>query len=177
MTIHDEYFEWLCNVVRIQIDNSPVSYRTLMLELYNTAFFYSVPRDSNREADGIDLRYRFATENRYDYHFVEGHFNGCSVLEMMVALALRCDETIMDDPVRGSRTGHWFWCMIKSLGLHNMTNRNFDAEEYQRIIINFLNRDYDYDGKGGLFYIPGSQCDMRQSEIWNQLCWWLNTIT
>lgn len=177
MTIQDEYFEWLCNIVRIQIDDSPVSYRTLMYELYNSEFFYTVQRDSNREADGIDLRYRFASEKRYDYRFVEEHFNGCSVLEMMVALALRCEETIMDDPKRGSRTGHWFWCMIKNLGLHLMTNRNFDVVEYERIILTFLNRNYDRDGKGSLFYIPGSQCDMRRAEIWNQLCWWLNTIT
>lgn len=41
----------------------------------------------------------------------------CSVLEMIIALAIRLEEHIMDDPDIGNRTGQWFWDMIVSLGL------------------------------------------------------------
>ena len=39
---------------------------------------------------------------------------------MMIALAIRCEEHIMDDPDAGDRTGQWFWSMLVSLGLGSM---------------------------------------------------------
>ena len=51
----------------------------------------------------------------------------CSVLEMMIALSMRCEEQIMDDPDIGNRTGQWFWDMIDNLGLGEHERLKFDG--------------------------------------------------
>lgn len=61
------------------------------------------------------------------------------MLEMMIALAIRCEETIMDDPRYGNRTKQWFWNMMKSLGLSYMNDDCFDRDKFHEIRINFQN--------------------------------------
>lgn len=48
----------------------------------------------------------------------------CSVLEVMIALALRMEEETMASSEFGDRTNQWFWYMIVSLGLSGMTDSN-----------------------------------------------------
>ena len=91
----------------------------------------------------------------------------------MVALALRCEETIMDDPTLGNRTGQWFWGMITSLGLGSMSDDKYDKAYVNAIISRFLSRDYEPNGKGGLFTVKNCEQDMRDIEIWHQ---YLNSI-
>jgi hypothetical protein len=95
---------------------------------------------------------------------------------MMIALAIRCEESITDDPRKGDRTGQWFWGMVRNLGLGGMYNDIFDAQIADDIIERFLDREYEPDGRGGLFTIRDCDCDLRDAEIWHQLCWYLNTI-
>ena len=134
--------------------------------------------DSNRAGDGLGLRYRFSDLKRYRYEDVEAALpETCSMLEMMIALALRCEETIMDNPQKGNRTKQWFWQMVASLGLSSMTDDNYDRR-YVRLILNqFMRNDYEPDGHGGLFTIHGSKDDLRNVEIWVQLLWYLDTIS
>jgi hypothetical protein len=101
----------------------------------------------------------------------------CSVFEMMIALAIRCEENIMDDPSKGDRTGQWFWGMITNLGLGSMMDHRFNKIFVDDTIKRFLDRDYEPDGKGGLFRIRNTNKDLRTVEIWYQLCWYLDTIT
>jgi hypothetical protein len=101
----------------------------------------------------------------------------CSVLEMMIALAIRCEENIMDDPLIGDRTRQWFWSMISSLGLSGMTDTRFDNKSVDRVLETFLDRDYKPNGEGGLFTIKRCEKDLRKVEIWYQLLWYLDTIT
>jgi hypothetical protein len=96
---------------------------------------------------------------------------------MMTALAVRCEETIMDDALFGNRTGQWFWGMIHNLGLSPMTDSNFDKEYVDEVITRFLNREYEPNGKGGLFTVRHCNRDMRTVEIWCQLSWYLDSIT
>ena len=100
----------------------------------------------------------------------------CSVLEMIIALAIRLEEHIMDDPDIGNRTGQWFWDMIVSLGLGSMDDSKFDKAHAIDVIRRFLDRDYGRDGKGGLFTIEHCRYDMRDIEIWYQANWYLDNI-
>ena len=100
----------------------------------------------------------------------------CSVFEMMVALAQRC-EAVMDDPKIGDRTGQWFWGMIASLGLNGMSDNHYDEKYVKDVINRFLDREYEPNGKGGLFTIRNCEHDLRDVEIWYQLCWYLDTIS
>jgi hypothetical protein len=134
--------------------------------------------DENRALDGIALRERFEDECAYEPGIMDSYFKGrpCSVLEMMIALSIRCEEDIMSDPTRGNRIGQWFWSMIVSLGLGGITDYRYDREYVDNVIFRFLTRNYDRDGKGGLFTIPNCGVDLRDVEIWHQMCWYINSI-
>ena len=134
----------------------------------------------NRAKDGESLRYRFAVIYENDRIYQDGIMaildGPCSVLEMMTALAIRCEESIMDDPSYGDRTGQWFWNMMTNLGIGWMNDNRFDLKEAEDIIYNFLDRRYEPDGRGGLFWIKGCPEDLRKEEIWTQLCWYLEAF-
>lgn len=174
--VKEEYFEWLYEYVCKGRTHANVSYKKLFDILHQIEFEFIIPNDVNRARDGVDLRYRFASylhENDIDY-ILEVLDGPCSVLEMIVALAIRCEETIMDDTRYGDRTGQWFWNMMANLGIGLMTDDIFDIGIVEDKIDIFLNRNYEPDGKGGLFYIKGCEDDLRDMEIWTQLCWYLD---
>ncbi len=168
--INDLYFDWMYNTVYKNGYSNRAVNCLLLRSLHDTQFTFSLPRDGNRAEDGIELRYRFGDECDIPDPVIAAclDIRPCSVLEMMVALALRCEEQIMTDPEIGNRVGQWFWDMIVSLGLGRLP-RNFDSDYVYEVIQRFLNRDYDYDGHGGLFTIKNTDCDMRNMEIWYQM--------
>ena len=142
--------------------------------LHDVDFEWLIDMDENRAQDGIDLRDRFIRECEYSKDDVEYLDKPCSILEMMVALALRAEQTIMDDPDVGNRTGQWFWEMISSLGLGRMDDLHFNRVKARRIIDRFLDREYEPNGKGGLFTIPDCKYDLRDVDIWYQINWYLH---
>ena len=174
-TIKNEYFEWLCNLVCSSKTPESISYRRLLMELHSIEFTYSIPMDENRADDGIQLRYRYALQIGYEscLDCLEGP---CSVLEMMIALAIRCEEDIMDDPRYGNRTSQWFWQMIVNLGIGHMTDNRFNRALVRDNIDIFLNREYQPNDTGGLFVIKNYKGDLRTVEIWYQLCLYLDTV-
>ena len=167
------YEQWLCDIVCKDLFSKNISYDLLLSYLSHREFTVIIPKDLNRAKDGIDLRLRYQT--------ITGEYPNpdepCSVLEMMVALAIRCEESIMDNPAYGDRTAQWFWSMIKNLGLYSMTNNRFNIVYVSAVIDRFLDRAYEPDGEGGLFKIPNCKYDLRDVEIWYQLCWYLDSIT
>lgn len=178
--INDEYFEWLFDTVCSKRASPHLSFRKLIMRLHDIEFKYLLLRDRNRAEDGADLRRRFILAYDYEhvYDTVMRYLSGpCSVLEMMLALAIRCEETIMDDLAYGDRTSQWFWMMISNLGLGSMNDANFDRDRVDDIIDTFLRRRYKPNGEGGLFVIRRCERDLRDVEIWHQLNWYLDTIT
>lgn len=172
----EAYFEWMYHLVRD--GKKGKSWRKLLRFLHESEFVYTLVMDGNRAEDGIDLRYRFAYESGFDTHLIAGHLDGrpCSVLEMLMALSIRCEEHIMDDPTIGDRTGKWFWEMIVSLGLSSMNDARFHRTDAEAIITRFLRREYEQDGRGGLFTVEGCPQDLRTVEIWYQMMWYLDSI-
>ena len=170
------YFDWLYDMMCGNRYADEISFRKLFVQLHSTEFTYTIDMDENRARDGINLRYKFALHNGYMDIYEEYLDGPCSVFEMMVALAIRCEENIMDDPSYGNRTGQWFWGMIVNLGLGFMTDSRFDEQFVDDIIFRFLNREYEPDGKGGLFTVRNCKYDLRTVEIWYQMCWYLDTF-
>ena len=172
-SINNAYFEWLFKLACGERYSPNISYRKLISYLHSVEFTYLIPKDANRAMDGVDLRYRFSLDAEYPgaERYLEGP---CSVLEMMLALSIRCEESIMDDPGYGDRTREWFWSMLVSLGLGSMIDERFDLERASSVIKRFLNREYEPDGRGGLFTISDCRYDLRTVEIWCQLCWYLD---
>lgn len=171
--INNRYFEWLSKIVCGRRYAKQISYRKLFMYLYDTDFRYSILMDANRAEDGLDLREKFSREEGVDLYLDKP----CSVLEMMVALSLRCEQEYMDDPIFGDRTGQWFWGMVVNLGLGSMIDDRFDIDYVEETVNIFLDREYSPDGEGGLFRIKDCEDDLRDVEIWYQFCWYLDSIT
>lgn len=176
--INDEYFRWMYDLVCDETYSKGLTYRRLLHHLHETEFTYTIGMDGNRAEDGVDLRYRFARIRNYPYPMIAEYLDDrpCSILEMMIALSIRCEEHLMDDPSIGDRTGQWFWNMINSLGLGAMNDLRYREDFVDDILERFLNREYERNGKGGLFTVRYGRKDLRTMEIWYQMCLYLDTI-
>lgn len=160
------YFDWLINLVCTSSHRK--SYISLLSELYNIPFWFNsaiAPNDIYRMDDGLALQYEYASITG------DNVSRSCSVLEVMIALARKCENISGVIDCEG-----WFWMMIDNLGLESMYERHFDADYVRAVIARFLERGYSPNGSGSLFYIPGIKEDLRQVEIWYQMCWYQNYI-
>lgn len=170
--IKDRYLNWL----RRQAMGQDRSYDDLLEFLHDKLFTYTIRMDENRAEDGIELRYIFGLKNGITYEDILsglGSGRDCSVLEMMVALARRCENQIMVDMEEGARPERWFRIMLTHLGLIDQTNDNFDEEEANYVIDRFLSRQYSYYGDGSLFSVANPRQDMRKVDLWYQAMWYL----
>ena len=158
--ILNEYFNWLCDIVVGKRFNENLSFTKLLVHLHETPFEWYIRNDSNRAEDGKSLRFRFGlylTDNDFEEadqiaNAITRGIGGCSVLEMMTALSIRC------------------------LHLNGMSNDHYDHAYVDECLQTFMKRTYAPDGDGGLFRIPGIDADLREVEIWYQLLWYLDTI-
>ena len=160
----EQYYDWLYKIVCGEWEPRNLSFHRLLMYLFNRDYIPACEMDVCRATDGINLRYRFASENNIPYGKIDAVFQGvpCSMLEMMVALAIRIEEHIMEDRSMGNRVGQWFWSMVVS------------EERAEPILARFMDRDYQPNGAGGLFTITRTSIDMRTIDIWYQLMSWLN---
>lgn len=161
-----DYFEWLKHIVTDSDD-----YSLLLHDLHSKDFISLVKLDENREMDGQSLRVLFGDENGISYDDIEKYLAGpCSVLEMLIGLASRVDGTIFSDFNEGvPETRSYFWEFITNLGLEVYTNIRYSPSEVRHIIERFIFREYEPDGKGGLFPLHNPGEDQRKIQIWYQM--------
>ena len=156
--VDNAYYEWLLDKINYHDTNFD---ETLEI-LFSRAFTWDVANDDNRAGDGIVLRSTFMSEEGWNTPPCEGE--ECSVLEMMVALAMRIDNDIMWDGEH-DRSAKWFWEMFRNLGLDDVS----DSLDVDDILEKFMLRDYEFDGTGGLFPLGDwATEDQRDLEIWYQ---------
>jgi hypothetical protein len=163
------YFSWLCDL--IEVNQPEKSYWLLANALHNREFFWSVPNDDNRAFEGKNLRECFCEENHIDdiFYYFDG---GCTMLELIIALAYRCDN-IMVDQSCGMDMKDWFWKMMENIGLDR-----FNDDDYyhcggqiilDEILNKIINRTYHRSGRGGLFPLKSPKKDQRKVELWYQM--------
>ena len=169
--IANDYFEWLCKKVCGKRFSRKTTYKKLLSFLHSIEFIYLIGLDDTRAKRGVDLRWVYSWETGEDYDEVMACLDTpCSVLEMMIALSISSEE-IMDDPQIGDRTGQWFWNMVVNLGLGPMTDDRFDEEYAEKVILRFLNREYEPNGKGGLFtWKKQVFCNCRKYSCSHRIC-------
>ena len=191
------YFEWLCNKAVNSDPDHPVTtkkYTEVLKKLFSVEFTWytgpsSISHDSNRAADGLNLRDKFLMDQAFGEHASEypgyqwrnyilddiyNYLDGKgSILEMMVALASRMESQIMQNDHYDNRTSQWFFVMMDTSGLSDYDDENYDLYEVESIISVLLDRLYDYDGTHGFFYIRNPTHDLRFTEIWYQAMWWI----
>lgn len=174
------YYDWLVGLLKMS-DTEVVDfddYDILLKHLFNTTFLINVYDDNNRSSDGLSLREHYSRDAELSSGVFEDMIigNPCSVLEMMMGLAIRIErEYLAGDYEDGNRTWLWFYSMLESLGLSKMTDDNYDEEKVNDILYSFMCYEYPSNGRGSLFYIPGKHAKDMTS-IWYQAHNWINYI-
>jgi len=166
-----DYYQWLLD--KIDGHMYPYyDYSLLLNELHSIEFTYGIAMDQNRANDGIRLRMEYMDENLIpDLFYKEGI--PCSVLEMMISLAVDCDQQLMYDGVTHN-VAKWFWLMIENLDLMRMTDDNFNTDYVHQQIGNWLSRNFKTDGSGSPFPLKTRGRDQRKVDIWMQLCGYIS---
>ena len=163
----DSYIYWLMAII------APGSeYEKLLLRLSQFDFVPLLEKDINRAMDGVELRTRYSEQRGESIDEIKD--KKCTLLEMMAAMTIRCEEQITINPSIGNRTKYWFGVMLKSMGLYHMTNRYYDESYVDHIIDRFSRRCYSPTGEGSIFTVSNPPADMRKVELWYQMMWYLD---
>lgn len=173
MMNNDPYFNLLYQRATQNRFNPEISFRKMLYFLHSTEFTWTLPNDSNRADDGLKLRYRLLTSNPAlmkdprlcIYSFT---FNTCSVLELILSLAERMEQMLTSFDL-GDRTLQWVWNMLTSMGVATISDDIYYEPYIQTQVNDMLNHNYEFNGKGGLFYIPTTTIDLRTLPIWDQV--------
>lgn len=171
--ILNDYFEWLYSIVKKERVIKK-SYRKLLAFLHSEEFVYVDDYDSNRAADGEQLRWRYVYEAKGCEDILDWK-EPCTVLEMLIALSFQM-ENIMEGSNADYSVGYWFWMMLTNLGLEKMTDNNFNKLIVDDIIYKFMHRKYEPNGEGNIFVLDDCSNNLRDVEIWWQMCWYLDSI-
>ena len=168
----EAYFQWLCGLV--EIDDPDHSFWGLADILFERKFYWSVTNDKNRSQDGLELRkdyYRLTGCDLYD------ELGECTVLEMLIALAMRIDFNLSQPDDTEDLTVVWFWEMIENLGIEDFEDEDFfgrDSVKRINFVLNrWLDRRFGYSGEGSPFPLKHPIGDQRKTEIWYQMQYYL----
>jgi len=141
------------------------SYWSLFNQMHTKPFRWFVPNDDNRNEDGKELREEFLAE--YEIHEPEQWLEmDASMLEMLIALSRRAAFESY------GTSGDWFWQILTNLGLKKYSDAVYNqrlAEDVNDVLEQVITRDYNRDGRGGMFPLRQARYDQRQTEIWYQL--------
>ena len=176
-TMEQVYFDWLLQKIHDPEVFPLAIYSRLLHRLFELSFFWTYAMDVCRVDDAIDLRYRFGREEGYSQEIIAHYLDmrDASVLEVMVALALRMEEHILGDSIYGDRCAEWFWVMMESMHLHYYDDRHYSEEVVDSIVLAMLYHRYSRNGDGGLFSVAVDEnTDMRNEDIWYQMMRWIN---
>lgn len=175
--IKTEYDNWIISLTTRWCYNYGC-YSKLMEYLHSIIFYATIQLDENRISDGKELRIKFTESTNYTY--ADAHLYlmdyPVTVLEVITALAMRCEDEIMRDTVLGDRTYEWFFEMLISAHLDVCDDDNFEEPYVDEVVTRILQRTYSSNGDGGLFTVNDPTKDLRKVEIWYQLMMHLNEV-
>lgn len=156
------YFTWLTDQVEhIKSKDVSKTYLSLLRDLFNTEFQWSVPHDDNRAEDGYDLRDEFISESDLEVD-PEWESLGCSMLELIISLARGLSFV-----AEGESAG-WFWELLHNADLL-VTDGLYDHKHTKEVLDRIIFRKYERDGMGGFFPLHDPKEDQREVELWYQL--------
>jgi len=161
--VEEVYFNWLYHkLASVDVPTPSLTFYTLLRELHNTEFVWSVQGDDNRAQDGLDIRREFF---RNSFVVMDSYWEhiGCSTLEMLFGLSRRGEfNTSMS-------ARDWFWLLLDNLHLAQLSDaRSGVSNKVQKTIDIFLSRKYQANGFGGLFPLKRPIQNQQEVEIWYQ---------
>lgn len=136
--------------------------------LFTIPYHWSIELDENLAYWGLKIRETYAEFSTDQEVF--GYLDGmCSVLEMLMALAIRLEQEIMHEPDLGDRAYIWFWTMINKLRLDDAV----DIHQANGIVQSLLNRTYNPNGDGSVCgVLLRHPADLRTVDFWYQMSYW-----
>lgn len=161
----DDYLNWLIWRCGLEKEKKLSKH---FFELHNMEFFYTIDRDDNREADGLDLREEYSIPDIYIKYAKEFYERKCSVMEMMVALSIRVDDALIGDPGE-EHPKEFFLKMLENLGLLGANPQRIASAKIRQVVKDWLNRRFDSNGDGSPFPVECDGRDQRLLEIWDQV--------
>lgn len=173
-----EYHNYLVELVDDENGTLSYNYSHLMGLLDDISFRWSIDLDEDRADDGLMLRGSYGYLYHDDSDIVVDALGDtpCSLLEMLVALSLRCyDEFLSGFDERVASPHKVFWDMIRNLGLTRQSDDNFSFKYVMEKCDTFLDRKYRSDGKGNIFRVNPHNLDCRKTEIWWQMMRYTDT--
>ena len=179
MIINDELSQAYYNWLAYDILQSRPNWFPVLKVLHSRDYLPILIMDDSRAKDGINLRDIYMSHINGSYAIVQGSNPWgdipCSMLEMMVALAMRMKEEFYSeyDDIFDMLT-IIFASMLSSLGINVDT---ITEDELNQKIDIFMCRQYEPTGRGSLFNLTGKTFDIdwRDPPIWNQMLAWVST--
>jgi len=163
------YFQWLYSqVADPQIQEEKLTYWNVLRVLFTTEFAWvdAVVNDENRIGDGKALRTEFIRSQGWTVADVDSAWveTGCSILEVMLGLALRLEFLADGTP------HYWFWVLMSNIGLRGFNDKRRFRKDYIDDILNrVIFRNYRPTGLGGFFPLQYPKEDQRDIELWAQM--------
>lgn len=172
-----KYYQWLTEWAKTLCSPYGGPYDELMHDLYICPFEAYVAGDENRIEDVYRLHELFASENSIPKNEVDRAVSNLpvSLLEVMLAMAYRCENDIMGDG-ETDRLSAWFFDMLCCAELDDMTDDNYDPVYVEFVLERIIGRTYEKNGRGGLFIVNRPTRDLRKTELWYQMCWHLSEL-
>lgn len=164
--MENAYFRWLVGL--LGDDYFEQNYSKLLIAMFYKEFKWTIEYDENRAKDGLGLRRIFVKETGImPKNGQFWPFSGCSVLEMLISMAKKCEDELIYNPDKGDQTSHIFWVMIENLGLDIYDDYGFYEDEVNDILDVFIDRKYASDGSGNVFQLR--RTDPRNLDLWLQM--------
>lgn len=168
--LDEQYLDWLyTQIAPVRTRARAHNWRRLCEQFYGTIFVAIVPHDENRIADGRDLRYEFLAEREDLQGDLDWMRSPCSMLELFIILARLLAFEMDDAPIV------WFWHLVEGLGLKQFNDREYyeHPDHVEEVVSSILDRviwrNYEPNGRGGLFPLRNPDRDQRKVELWYQL--------
>lgn len=162
-SVNSEYLQWLMELTGM--DNPNESYLFLASTLFKTPFISYIDFDTNRIADGRQLRIEYEQTCRYTLE--DKNEFVCSVFEVLLALSRRME---MQTDIQAI---DWFWNLLENLNLHHYTDKQYydngGPVEISNILDRWIERKYHRSGRMGVFPLNYTKNDQRDVELWYQM--------
>lgn len=159
----EEYERWLETIVASRSKHNGDG---IPFFLFHNEFTFRMSRDRNRAEDGVALRRKYLNAPR-NPELPGWQTEPCTVLEMLIALAIRVDNEYIGDPNRPN-PGAFFWEMVENLRLIPILSA-YGMRENRKKLRKWLDRGFEYNGFGSIFPLHQPRNDQREIEIWDQM--------
>lgn len=163
----EEYFVWLVEWID---DGDRDDMLPVLSYLFKKEYVWYTDLNATQAMSSMDLRERFDPDNADEAK----EERPCSVLELLVALAVDIEENICgvyghENPAR------WFWEWLNNLGIDDRcTGRGYSKDYLDQCIDDWLEGDITRSGKRSPFPIKRKGVDQRKKTLWMQCMAYVN---